>query len=255
MAIGTSELLRVATAAAEQAGKLIASRVTHNNVVNAMYAHDVKLAVDVESQDLISGVLLEAFPDHGIIGEEGTAGNAESPYQWIVDPIDGTVNFFYGIPHFCVSIALQYNRTSIIGVIYDPMVDELWTVSDSVDPQRNGKAVTVSGRRQLSEALVSVGFAKRPEALEQSIERYRTLAPAVRKIRMLGSAALEMAYVASGRLDAYIEEQVSIWDIAAGCLLVERAGGKVALTPHADRPDRFSIVCSNGLLPIEALLR
>ena len=255
MAIGTSELLNAATAAAEQAGELIAARVTHDKVVNEIHPHDVKLAVDVESQDLISGVLLEAFPDHGIVGEEGSAGNAESPYQWIVDPIDGTVNFFYGIPHFCVSIALQHNRTTIIGVIYDPMVNELWTVSDTGGARRNGKAVTVSGRRQLSEALVSVGFAKRPEALEQSVNRYRTLAPAVRKIRMLGSAALEMAYVASGRLDAYIEEQVSIWDIAAGRLLVERAGGKVVLTPHADHSDRFSIVCSNGLVPIEALLR
>ncbi|TVR32118.1 MAG: inositol monophosphatase [Spirochaetaceae bacterium] len=251
----TSELLNAATAAATQAGELIASRLTHDNVVNEMYAHDVKLAVDVESQELISGVLLGAFPDHGIVGEEGTAGNAASPYQWIVDPIDGTVNFFYGIPHFCVSVALQYNQATVIGVIYDPMVNELWTVSESGGAYRNGKAVTVSGRRQLSEALVSVGFAKRPEALEHSIDRYRVLAPAVRKIRMLGSAALAMAYVASGRLDAYIEEQVSIWDIAAGRLLVERAGGTVALTPHADHSDWFSIVCSNGLVPIEALLR
>ena len=251
----TLDAARVAAReAATTAGKLIAQRLGESHVVDEMHAHDIKLAVDRESQEMISGVLLRSFPDHGILGEEGAAGDPASDYQWIVDPIDGTVNYFYGIPHFGVSVALRWRGQVIVGVIFDPMVNELWEVAEGDRPLCNGKPIQVSARGDLSQAVVSMGFAKRSGALQYSIRRYERVAPAVRKIRMLGSAALEMAYVASGRLDAYIEEQVSIWDIAAGRLLVERAGGTVILTPHADRGDRFSIVCTNGLVPIENLL-
>lgn len=244
----------VAREAATAAGKLIARRLGERHVVDEMHPHDIKLAVDRESQELIAEVLLGAFPDHGILGEEGIAGDPTSTWQWIVDPIDGTVNFFYGIPHFGVSVALRSETGVVVGVIFDPMVNELWEVVGEGTPLCNGKPVRVSARDDLSQAVISMGFAKRSGALEHSVRRYERVAPEVRKIRMLGSAALEMAYVASGRLDAYIEEQVSIWDIAAGKLLVERAGGTVSLTPHPDRDDRFSIVCTNGLIPIERLL-
>jgi myo-inositol-1(or 4)-monophosphatase len=240
--------------AATAAGNLIARRLGERHVVDEMHAHDIKLAVDRESQELITEILLGAFPDHGILGEEGVAGDPASDYQWIVDPIDGTVNFFYGIPHFGVSVALRRKQQVIAGVICDPMMGEVWEVDATGDPTLNGTPVGVSARDRLSETIVAMGFAKRSGALEHGVRRYERVAPAVKKIRMLGSAALEMAYVASGRLDAYIEEQVSIWDIAAGRLLVERAGGSVTLTPHANRDDRFSIVCTNGLIPIEDLL-
>ena len=246
--------LAIATNAALSAGKLLVARRNEEKQVDELHRNDIKLAADRESQDLITGILLKAFPDHAVIGEEGSAGNPESHAQWIVDPIDGTVNYYYGIPHFGISIALRVNGQDVLGVIHDPMVRELWTVTDVGSPQLNARPIRVSDRRDLSESIVSVGFAKRPEALAESVRRYGRVAPAVRKLRMLGSAALEMAYVASGRLDAYVEEQVSIWDIAAGRLLVERAGGRVALTPHPGRPDRFSIVCTNGRVQIESLL-
>lgn len=249
-----SRFLETAIDAATRAGKMIVGRMHRQVTVNALHAHDIKLDVDQQSQQLITDIVLQAFPDHGIVGEEGIAGNAASDHQWIVDPIDGTVNYYYGIPHFGVSIALRRQDQVIVGVIYDPMVGELWSAEQNQVPRLNGRAIAVSGRRRLSEAVISMGFAKRAAALQHSIRRYELVAPAVRKIRMLGSAALEMAYVATGRLDAYIEEQVSVWDIAAGRLIVERAGGKVVLRQHADRPDRFSIVCSNGLVPIEELL-
>lgn len=248
------DFLEAAMDATIRAGKLIATRAGERSVVNEMNAHDIKLQIDIESQKLISEILLGAFPDHGILGEEGSTGNPDSDYRWIVDPIDGTVNYYYGIPHFGISVALQHRDRVIVGVIYDPMVDEVWSADEDSAATLNGRPITVSTRRDLSDAIISMGFAKRSGALQHSIRRYEAIAPAVRKIRMLGSAALEMAYVASGRLDAYIEEQVSIWDIAAGRLLVERSGGRVDLTPHADRDDRFSIVCSNGLIPIDRVL-
>ncbi|TVR02989.1 MAG: inositol monophosphatase [Spirochaetaceae bacterium] len=252
--ISLSRALSVATDAALRAGELLVARQNEEMHVDELHQNDIKLQADRESQDLIARAILSAFPDHGVLGEEGCAGDPESSAQWIVDPIDGTVNYYYGIPHFGISIALRVHEQVVLGVIHDPMVREFWTVMDDGTPTLNQRAIRVSDRTALSDAIVSVGFAKRPEALAESVRRYGRVAPAVRKLRMLGSAALEMAYVASGRLDAYVEEQVSIWDIAAGRLLVERAGGRVALTPHPNRPDRFSIICTNGRVPIEALL-
>ncbi len=250
----TSDYLEAAVEAAARAGLLIAGRMGDIGNVAEMSANDIKLEIDFESQDLITRILLERFPGHGILGEEGTAGNAESEYQWIVDPIDGTVNYYYGIPHFGISVALRHRDRIIAGVIHDPVVGELWTAGEGTASFLNGRKVTASKRDKLSEAVVSLGFAKQSSALQQSMRRFEIIAPAVRKVRMLGSAALEMAYVASGRLDAYIEAQVSIWDIAAGILLVELAGGKVVLKPYEDQPDTFSIICTNGLVPIEELL-
>jgi myo-inositol-1(or 4)-monophosphatase len=249
-----SEYLSVALDAALQAGRLLVRAQTRPAAVNEVHPNDLKLAVDVGCQSLITDILRNAFPTHAVLGEEGTAGPADAEFQWIVDPLDGTVNYFYGIPHFGVSIALRHHQQVITGVIHDPMMKETWTVTDSDLPALNGRHIHVSDRSALGDAIVSVGFAKRPGAIDHSIQRYARIAPAVRKIRMLGSAALEMAYVATGRLDAYIEEQVSIWDVAAGRLLVERAGGSVDLMPHPDRPDRFSILCTNGRVPIRALL-
>ena len=250
-----SEYLEQAVEAAKQAGELLAGRFGDHGAVTERLTHDIKLAIDVESQTLITEVLLGRFPDHAMLGEEGTAGDPASEYTWVVDPIDGTVNYYYGIPHFCVSIALRHAERYLIGVVYDPMVQELWTVSENEEPRLNGRPIAVSARAELSEAIISMGFAKRSGAVEQSFPRYQAVAPTVRKMRMLGSAALAMAYVASGRLDGYVEEQVSRWDIAAGALLVERAGGKVVLTPHAGRSDRYSIVCTNGRIPLEELVR
>ena len=159
------------------------------------------LDLDVRSQDLITEILLKAFPDHCIKGEEGDSGNPDSETQWIVDPIDGTVNYFYGIPHFCVSIAAKRDGKYIAGVIYDPMQNETWAVEEGGIPTLNGKPFHVSERKTLAEAVVTVGFSKSREALEASFDRFKRISVEVRKTRMLGSAALALAYIACGRLD------------------------------------------------------
>lgn len=242
--------LEIAESAARQAGQLLRDNYSSDLKVDEMATYDIKLALDVESQDLITGVLLGAFPDHAIFGEEGIAGNQDSDFQWIVDPIDGTVNYFYGLPHFCVSIALRENGVLKTGVIYDPMLDELWAVEKGEKATLNGKPISCSARSELSEAVVTIGFSKSKESLDAGFERFRELAPKVRKTRMMGSAALAMAYIACGRLDAYVEEQISLWDIAAGLLLVEAAGGQVNLIPNATAAGKESICAFNGKIPL-----
>ncbi|TAG10040.1 MAG: inositol monophosphatase [Verrucomicrobia bacterium] len=244
--------LELATHAALAAGTLLREHFGQHLVVDEATHHDIKLALDKQSQDLITQILLDARPGDALYGEEGIAGCSTSERQWIVDPIDGTVNFFYGIPHFCVSIALRTAGEICVGVIHDPMVGETWTVEKGGPAMLNGRPVKTSTRENLAESILFVGCGKDEEALRTGIERFHRASLKARKMRMMGSAALGMAYIACGRLDAYIESRISLWDIAAGQLLVETAGGKVDLTPISD--DAWSIVASNGRIPIEQII-
>jgi myo-inositol-1(or 4)-monophosphatase len=183
-----------------------------------------------------------------LIGEEGNAGNPEGDVEWIVDPIDGTVNYVMGIPHFCVSIAARERLTGkyLLGVIYDPMRDELFTAEYDSPTRLNGRTQTVSKRATVSEAIMAVGFAKSEESIEHCLSLYQYYGRKAKKLRAMGSAALDLAYVATGRLDAYIEQSVGLWDVAAGVILVEKAGGKADVTV---RPDgRIKIAATNGII-------
>jgi myo-inositol-1(or 4)-monophosphatase len=242
--------LDVAKEAAQTAGGLLRAHFEKPLTVNATTAHDIKLEVDVLAQDLITKILLERFPEHALYGEEGIVGDQSSDHQWVVDPLDGTVNFFYGIPHFCVSIALRFRDEVIVGVIYDPIRNELWSGEKGQRPLLNGKLIRVSPRAALAEAVVSIGLAKTSATIDAGLPLLEQMVHRVRKCRMLGSAALDLAYVACGRLDAYIEQGISLWDIAAGWLLVESAGGEVQVKPRGDQPDKFSVIAFNGLLDL-----
>lgn len=247
-----NDFVGLAVSAAQEAGELLRANFGQPLEVSAFEAHDIKLELDVHSQELITRRILDQFPDHAIYGEEGIAGHQASDHQWIVDPIDGTVNFFYGIPHFCISIALRHREEILAGVIYDPMRDELWRVSQNEPATMNGKRCAVSQRAHLADAIVSVGFAKSKKTIDAGLPVLEQMVFRARKCRMMGSAALDMAYVAMGRLDAYIEQVVSLWDIAAGKLLVESAGGTVIMTERTDIPNKFSISASSGLLDLGA---
>ena len=250
------ELLPAAIKAAKAAGQLIRENFGSELHVNEMKQYDIKLELDVRSQELITGMLLKEFPDHAILGEEGGDIGGDGPIEWIIDPIDGTVNYFFSIPHFCVSIAARERATQklVVGVIYDPMQDELWTVAEGVPPTLNGKPIKCSQRDEMAQCVVTVGFSKSKESLDAGFERYKRISYNVRKTRMLGSAALAMAYIACGRLDAYVEEQISLWDIAAGIMLIEAAGGKVMLKPGSAKEGTMFICASNGKVPIEPYL-
>ena len=251
-----SDLLPIALDAATQAGQLIKSNFGSDLTVNEMQRHDIKLELDVRSQKLITEIILKNDPTHAILGEEEGDLGGDGDVEWIVDPIDGTVNYYFNIPHFCVSIAARNRQTKemLLGVIHDPMQNETWSVVQGGPPMLNGKPIAVSTRATMAEAVVTVGFSKSRSALDAGFERYKRIAYDVRKTRMLGSAALALAYIASGRLDAYIEEQISLWDIAAGVMLVEAAGGKVSTSPSVVKPGTMFICASNGKLPIEPYL-
>jgi len=256
--IDSGKALAAAISAAQAVGKLMRRHLNSTKRANEVTQHDIKLELDVRSQKLIERTLRSTFPGVPLLGEEGDAGDVSAEYRWVVDPIDGTVNFTYGIPHACVSIALQGRvgkataeyedgYDTLLGVVYDPFCDELWTALRGGKAQLNGRNIHVSQRRKLDEAVVCIGFAKTRESLERTLPYFNDLVPRVRKVRIMGSAALALTYVATGRFDAYIESGIRLWDVAAGGLIVQRAGGEFWHRPvegrHAHR-----LVASNGLL-------
>jgi myo-inositol-1(or 4)-monophosphatase len=243
--------LDAAMAAAGAAGDLLRANFHQPRRVNSAEAHDIKLEIDVETQELITTLLLKNFPHHALYGEEGIVGDQTSEFQWVVDPLDGTVNYFYGIPHFCVSIALRCESEIIVGVIYDPMRDEMWAVQKGAEPKLNGRVFRVSERAELSEAIISVGLSKTGVTIESGLPLLQAMVHRARKCRLMGSAALDMAYVACGRFDAYIEQGISLWDVAAGWILIETAGGAVEMRPRHDMKDKYSIVASNGVIDLK----
>jgi len=245
------EYLDAAENAACAAGKLLRENFQQQQRVKAAAAHDIKLEIDVRAQELIGKLLLEEFPAHALYGEEGIVGDQSSDNQWIVDPLDGTVNYFYGIPHFCVSIAMRLHKETVVGVIYDPIRNEMWTGERGEVSKLNGNPIHVSDRAELAEAVISIGLAKTGETINTNFPRLQQMIHRVRKCRVLGSAALDLAYVACGRFDAYIETGISLWDIAAGSLLVENAGGTVDLRPREKMKDKYSIAASNGLIDLQ----
>jgi myo-inositol-1(or 4)-monophosphatase len=245
--------------AAQTVGKLMRRNLHASKHANAVTHHDIKLELDVRSQHLIEKKLHAKFPQVALLGEEGVVGDPEADYRWVVDPIDGTVNFAYTIPHACVSIALQRRAAkpgrfvypdgyeTLIGVVYDPFCDEMWTAVLGGPARLNGKKVAVSRRRKLQEAIVSIGFAKTKESLEATLPYFNELVRRVRKVRIMGAAALALTYVATGRFDAYIERGIRIWDIAAGGLIIECAGGEF-WREAVDAAHTYRMVAGNGLL-------
>lgn len=252
--------LNVAGDAAREVGELMRKNLRLSKRVNHAEQHDIKLELDVRAQKLIEKRLRSAFPQVAILGEEDSVGDTQAGDRFVVDPIDGTVNFTYGIPHACVSIALQrrintpkqvghpdapYQTT--VGVVYDPFTDEMFTAICGQAAKLNGKAIQVSERTQLDEAIVSIGFAKSAASLERMLPQFNVLVHKVRKIRIMGAAALAMVYVAAGRFDAYVEGGVRLWDIAAGGLILECAGGDFWNEP-AGADHTYRILANNGKL-------
>jgi myo-inositol-1(or 4)-monophosphatase len=245
--ISTSQALAAAVRAARAAGKIMRDNWLKPKRVNLADAHDIKLELDVRCQQVIEKILRAMFPEIPLLGEEGISGDMNAEYRWVVDPIDGTVNYFFGMPHAAVSIALECRRQSVVGVIYDPFTDEIWTATRGGQTRLNGKIVRVSKRSRVGDAIVAMGFSKSKETLEKCLPHLNRLARQAKKIRLMGSAALELAYVACGRLDLYVERRINLWDIAAGGLMVECSGGEFYAPPRKGK-FRHAMVADNGLL-------
>jgi myo-inositol-1(or 4)-monophosphatase len=252
--------LATAVVASQAAGEVMRANRWLKKKINSSTQHDIKLELDVRCQKLIEGILRKTFPTIPILGEEGVLGDpeAETETRWVVDPIDGTVNFTYGIPHACVSIALEIRSPedgifrSVVGAVYDPFTDELWTAVRGQKARLNGRVIHVSDRRKLKEAIVALGFAKEKHTLEKMLPTFHTLIHRIRKVRIMGSAALSLVYVATGRMDAYVEYGLRLWDVAAGGLILECAGGKF-FHEAVKGEYTYEIVASNAHLHREFL--
>ncbi len=221
--------LNIAVQAARAAGRVI---IRHINRIDTLTIsnkarNDFVSEVDKMAEDAIIQVIKKAYPDHGILAEESglTEGN---DFQWIIDPLDGTTNFLYGIPHYAVSIALRARGRIEQAVIFDPFKDELFTATRGAGAQLNNRRIRVSDRQGMENALIGTGIPFREEQeLEIYIDTLRVIVPDTAGIRRAGSAALDLAYVAAGRLDGFWEFALKPWDIAAGVLMVQEAGGLV----------------------------
>jgi len=250
-------MLETAIEAAAAAGKLLKKNFGGKLDVNLSAHHDIKLALDEDAQKLITRVILADFPEHCILGEEAITGNQEADVRWVVDPLDGTVNYFYGIPHYAVSIAAQQRIgpnqwETVAGVVLDPELDELFAGAKGHVPTLNGQPICVSERTELGEAIVVMGFFKSADTINRGLDNFSHVIHKVRKVRLMGAAALDVVYVACGRYDAYLEYGIKLWDICAGQLILELAGGCADSRPVTE-PHTFDTRMWNGRIPIDAL--
>lgn len=221
--------INIAIKAARKAGEVIARAQQDLNKLSIQEKspHDFVSNIDHKAEMIIRDVIHQAYPSHSILGEEGGAEqNEDADTWWVIDPIDGTQNFIKGLPFFCVSIAIKEQGKLSHAVIYDPMRQELFTASRGKGAFLDNR-IRISDKRGLDGALIATGFPARAEAWQKTQPTLNTLFKQIADIRCLGSAALSLAYVACGRLDAYWEADLKEWDIAAGCLLVKEAGGLV----------------------------
>lgn len=220
---------------------------------------DFASEADRMAEVAIVSELRRAHPDYAVLGEEGghSKGNrGPSRFTWVIDPLDGTSNFLRGIPHWCVSIALCEGAEPVHGVVFDPLRNELFTASRGGGAQLNGKKIRIGDRKDLEGSLLVTGFPPRErKRADAQLDCIKSLLVAAEDLRRTGSAALDLAYVASGRVDGYFEAGVKAWDIAAGALLVREAGGKLCdfrggtLGPlHIDGPTRQVIAANVRLI-------
>ena len=223
-------MVNIAVKAARLAGKIIMRALDNVESIQVFEKgiHDYASNIDKAAENIIIDTIQRAYPHHSILGEEGglisTTDHAEA--TWIIDPLDGTTNFLHGLPHFCISIAVSQQDQIIHGVVYDPCRDELFVATRGRGVQMNGRRLRVSGQEKLSQALLGTGIPFREfEVVEQYLNYLRALIPSCAGIRRGGSAALDLAYVAAGRLDGFWEYGLKPWDVAAGSLFVQEAGG------------------------------
>ena len=255
--------VKEAAAIATEAGALLRDFYARGVAMEYKTEVDLVTEADRTSEKLLLERLSAAFPEHGIFGEEGTRHRLDSPYRWYVDPLDGTTNFAHGFPVFCVSLGLEHRAPGtpegrdgelVAAVIYDPMRDELFVAEKGKGAYLNGRKMHVTRTSYLGEALLSTGFPSRSRHQNPNIHFYHEITMRSHGVRRAGSAALDLAYVAAGRMDSYWEFRLNPWDTAAGALLVLEAGGTITRfdgTPF--RLDSREVLATNSLLKTELI--
>ncbi len=223
------DILAVASEAALKAGGILRDNIQGIREITMKGAINLVTEMDMKSERVVVETLLASFPGHGVIAEEETRIQSGSGFTWIIDPLDGTTNYAHGYPCFSVSIALEQEGVIVLGVVYDPMRDELFTARKKKGAFLNGKPIKVSGVDTLIKSLLATGFPyDRTVSEKNNLDNFHDLLMASQEVRRDGSAALDLCSVASGRFDGFWELKLKPWDVAAGILIVLEAGGEVS---------------------------
>jgi len=250
--IDITECLDHAIAAAKEGGKILMQHWGRlSDVREKSHAGDLVSEADNRSEDVILAYLKKQYPGHTLLSEEsGFHTVKDADYLWAIDPLDGTTNFTHQVPIFAVSIALLYQGQPIVGVVYNPFFHELFTAARGKGAALNGKPIRVSQVKELRQSLLASGFAyDRRETPDNNYAEFCILTSLTQGVRRMGAAALDLAYVAAGRIDGFWERGLNIWDIAAGVVLVEEAGGRVSSYENKEiLLDSGRILASNGSL-------
>lgn len=244
------EFFAAAQDAARQAGDILRNNMNSIREISYKGAVDIVTNYDRISQQKIFEILSSRFPEHDFLAEEDLCEKKGSPYRWIIDPIDGTTNFAHTFPVFCVSIALEKKGEVLVGVIYDPVRDELFSAVKNQGARLNGKAISISQTDDLDKSLLSTGFPYDIRVSQQNnLDHFVNFATRSQAVRRLGSAAIDLCYVACGRFDGFWELKLNPWDVAAGALIVTEAGGHVTdFHGNAFNINGAEILASNGLI-------
>lgn len=249
------EYLEFAIEIAREAGAILRERFGQPHEVRFKGTIDMVTEADQAAEAVIANRIRQTYPDHDLLGEEGSRGaGGDPPFCWVIDPLDGTTNFAHGLPTFAVSIALEKQGAPIVGVVYDPMREELFAARRGAGATLNGTPLRVSETSALIRSLLVTGFSYDLSVRAMQAEAWRNFLTQVQAIRQTGSSAINLAYIAAGRLDGYWEWGTLPWDVAAGALLVSEAGGRITtMDGHPFQSAGRETLASNGVLH-EAML-
>jgi myo-inositol-1(or 4)-monophosphatase len=230
-ALDLARVREVGIGAARAAGELLRNRIDSIREVRHKGVVDLVTDVDIASEQLVRETIGQAFPSHTILGEEGgMLGGDDRRYRWLVDPLDGTTNYAHGFPLFCVSIGFEVDGRLEFGAVYAPCQEELYVAEAARGATLNGRRISVSDVSDLRQAMLATGFPYDRDALPRALRSFEVLSVRSQAVRRVGSAALDLCYVACARFDAYWEHIVKPWDVGAGALIVAEAGGQMSAT-------------------------
>ncbi len=243
--ITETELLECARTAAEAAGRHAAENRSRRTETTRRVRNDVKLVLDVECQRVAEAIIHGAFPDHAILGEEGERPRAGADYEWIVDPIDGTVNFSHGLPVWCSSVAVRRGPEVMAGAVFAPDLGDLYTATRGGPALRNGEPIRVSDIADPAEAVMATGLAAKTGDRITSYGVFRALTLQLQRVRIMGASAVDICHVAAGRIEGYVETSIYLWDVAAAGLIARRAGGRTEILEELGG-HRMRFLATNG---------
>lgn len=246
-------LTDLAEQCARAAGDHALKHYDRRQEVDKSLPYDIKLVLDRECQTVAEATVLHAAPDHGILGEEGVLGDQDADIVWIIDPIDGTLNFTHGLPHWGVSVAARHREHGVLaGCVYLPMYEECFTASVQQQALCNGTPVRVAPDGPMKEAMVLSGVRVPHDDTPIDLSKFSTIMQHAQKTRLLSAAAVDLCWVACGKADAYIDDGLFVWDLAAGNLLVEQAGGTTRTRPYKEE-GRFDLIAGQKQIVEEAV--